>query len=108
MMEMNSTIAGYVADTNAGNVEAVAARFMPDATVEDESKTHRGIDEIRDWLRHAREEYRFTLAPLEVAEAEGGTILKCEISGTFPGSPVQLRHIFRLDGEKIAGLEIRE
>jgi hypothetical protein len=30
-----------------------------------------------------------------------------EVSGDFPGSPVNLEHIFRLDGDKIASLEIR-
>jgi hypothetical protein len=28
------------------------------------------------------------------------------VSGNFPGSPVELRYVFTLDGEKIARLEI--
>jgi hypothetical protein len=29
------------------------------------------------------------------------------VTGAFPGSPVDLHHVFTLDGEKIASLEIR-
>jgi hypothetical protein len=29
------------------------------------------------------------------------------VSGNFPGSPIELHHVFTLDGTKIASLEIR-
>jgi hypothetical protein len=29
------------------------------------------------------------------------------VAGDFPNSPIELDHIFRLDGDKIASLDIR-
>jgi len=29
------------------------------------------------------------------------------VAGDFPGSPVELQHVFRLEGGQIASLEIR-
>jgi hypothetical protein len=42
----------------------------------------------------------------DVAEAGGKTVVTAEVSGSFPGSPVQLRYNFTLKGEKIAALLI--
>jgi hypothetical protein len=40
-------------------------------------------------------------------DVESRTIVTGKVSGNFPNSPVTLEHIFRLDGDKIASLEIR-
>jgi hypothetical protein len=36
----------------------------------------------------------------------GKFVVTCRLTGSFPGSPVNLRFFFELDGEKIASLEI--
>jgi hypothetical protein len=35
------------------------------------------------------------------------TIVTCRLSGSFPGSPIKVRFIFKLDGNAITSLEIR-
>ena len=35
------------------------------------------------------------------------TIVAGRVAGDFPGSPITLDHVFRLDGDKIASFEIR-
>jgi len=34
------------------------------------------------------------------------TVVTSRLTGNFPGSPVDLRYFFRLEGDKIASLEI--
>ena len=35
------------------------------------------------------------------------TIVTCRLSGSFPGSPIKVRFIFKLDGNAITSLEVR-
>src|SRR5437016_2534853 len=106
-VKLNPTVAAYVEESNAGNVDALAARFTDDAVVADEGQTHRGIEEIRRWLVKTREEYHFKLEPLDVADEGGEIIVTCLVSGTFPGSPIRIRFFFTLEGDKIAALTSR-
>jgi hypothetical protein len=47
------------------------------------------------------------LLPLH-AHAQGDEfIVRARITGDFPGNTVELDHIFKLSGDKIASLEIR-
>ena len=45
--------------------------------------------------------------PLSATERDGATVVIGRVSGEFPGSPVELQHVFRIDGEQIVSLEIR-
>jgi hypothetical protein len=44
--------------------------------------------------------------PISSTVRDGATIVVGRVAGDFPNSPVELNHIFRLDGDKIASLEI--
>ena len=105
---LNPTVAAYIEESNAYNIEALTARFKTDAVVEDEGLTHRGIEEIHRWIEKTQSEYRFTLEALGFAEEGNETIVTCLVTGTFPGSPIRLRLFFTVEGEKIAALSIRE
>jgi hypothetical protein len=37
---------------------------------------------------------------------DGKTVVTAKVSGNFPGSPLNLDHVFELHGDKIASLEI--
>jgi hypothetical protein len=105
---MHRTIEAYIEQSNAHNFEALSALFKPDAVVEDEGHTHQGIDEIRGWLEKTQSEYRFTLEALDSTEASNETIVTCQVTGDFPGSPINLRFFFITENDKIAALSIRE
>jgi hypothetical protein len=45
--------------------------------------------------------------PLSLIQRDGATIVAAKVAGDFPGSPVTLDHVFRLEGDKISSLEIR-
>ena len=99
-------IAAYFAATNRHDIDAMVAPFAETALVKDESQERRGVTAIREWIEETTRKYRHTVAVTDVAEADGKTVVTGRVSGTFPGSPVDLRHLFTLDGGKIASLEI--
>lgn len=96
----------FAADRNDG--DAVALCFTDDAVVIDERRTHRGRDAIRRWKTEASATFSYATAPFAVAEEGGQTVVTAHVSGDFPGSPVDLRYAFVLDGDRIARLEIAQ
>jgi hypothetical protein len=44
---------------------------------------------------------------ISAVERDGATIVVGRVAGDFPNSPLNLDHIFRLNGDQIASLEIR-
>jgi ketosteroid isomerase-like protein len=99
-------VADYVAGANAKDVEAVAACFGEDAVVRDEGQTRQGLTAIREWVEEVSRKYRPTVEVLDAVETDGKTIVRGRVSGDFPGSPIELRYAFVLEGEKIGRLEI--
>jgi ketosteroid isomerase-like protein len=100
-------IAAYFAAEKAGDARAVARCFMDEGVVRDEGGTFTGRAAIERWNAGARAKYHHTVAPLSVSESDGAIAILARVSGDFPGSPVELQHAFRLDGDQIASLEIR-
>lgn len=105
-IKLPEPIAQYFAATNEHNVDAMLALFAEGASVKDESKDWRGLAAIRGWMEEAIGKYRFTVEVLGLAEENGKQVVSGRVSGTFPGSPVDLRHLFTLAGKKITRLEI--
>jgi hypothetical protein len=91
------------APTDATEFEAA---FAPDAVVHDESQTHRGPEEIRDWWLAAKAKYNHRAEPLELTEAEGKVVVRARVSGDFPGSPAVLTFTFSLTDAQINDLRI--
>jgi hypothetical protein len=100
-------LATYFRASNAHDVEAMISQLTPGAIVEDEGGTYVGLDAVRGWMVETIRKYDFNIEITEVHEEPGRTIATGRISGTFPGSPVTVRHEFTLDGGKIARLVIR-
>jgi len=105
--ELPRAIEAYIAGSNAHDADACAACFADDAVVRDEGREMRGVAAVREWMSAAIAKYQHTVEALSTSEGAGGAIVVTgRVSGNFPGSPVALRHIFTLAGEKIARLEI--
>ncbi|GEC78100.1 hypothetical protein [Flavobacterium aquatile] len=86
------------------NSDAYANCFSETATVFDEGKTHNGKAAIRSWIKKAYETYQVTMKPIEYSEIN--QILKAEISGNFPGSPLVLTYEFEIVNQQIQSLKI--
>ncbi|WP_118138344.1 nuclear transport factor 2 family protein [Oceanicella sp. SM1341] len=105
-IELPKPIADYFATDSMEGPDAVAACFTADAVVVDEGNTYTGRTAIRDWKAGAGTKYTYTVEPYAI-DAEGGrTVVTSRLEGNFPGSPVDLRYAFALEGDRIAGLEI--
>jgi ketosteroid isomerase-like protein len=94
-------LADYFEAANAHKTDAVVAAFAEDALVTDENREHRGAA-IQEWSDEVNEKYKPHAEVTTVAEIGDKTIVTADVSGSFPGSPVQLRYNFTLKGDKIA------
>ena len=104
-LSLPKPIAAYFA-ADRGDGEAVSQCFTDNAVVKDEGHTHKGRPAIREWKTDASEKYEYTCEPIACEEKEGKTVVTNHLVGNFPGSPVDLRFFFKLEGDKIASLEI--
>ena len=105
-IHLPAPIAGYFEADKAGNAEAVAAWFTEDAIVKDEGKENRGREAVRAWKTSSSTAYSYTVEPFAMVSDGDRTIVTSHVVGNFPGSPVDLRYLFSVDGDKIAALEI--
>src|ERR1700681_4163157 len=87
------------------DAEAVASFFTDSAVVIDESRTWIGRDGIREWKKSTTTKYRYTSEPIASEEKDGKIVVTSRLTGNFPGSPVELRYVFEIDGDKISSLE---
>jgi hypothetical protein len=97
----------YISSENAHDTETLATCFAADATVLDEGRSFEGLTAIKEWNAETKKKYDHTVEPIDAVEQGGKTVVTSKVSGNFPGSPVNLKFIFRLQGDKIASLEIR-
>lgn len=93
--------------SNGAAVSALDDCFTEDAVVSDEGHTHRGHAAIRAWRQEARRKYAYSVEPLDVTQQDSSVTVRTRVVGNFPGSPVQLEHVFRLVDGRIESLEIR-
>jgi len=105
-IHLPDVIATYFAADKSGNAETMSECFTPDAIVIDEGNTYTGRDAIRQWMANASTQYTYTVEPFALSEEGGRTVVTSHLVGNFPGSPVDLRYLFVLDGDRIAALEI--
>jgi hypothetical protein len=104
-LQLPAPIATYFA-SEAVDPEAVARCFTENAVVADEHHEHRGRAAIAAWNADVVAKYGMTTEVL-AADVEGGrTIVRAKVSGEFPGSPIELRFCFALEGSLITRLEI--
>jgi hypothetical protein len=86
--------------------ETLSHCFTENAVVKDEGHTHKGRAAIKRWKTDASAKYDYTSEPVACDHKDGETVVTSRLTGNFPGSPVNLRFFFKLEGEKIASLEI--
>ena len=102
-LNLPEPIAAYFA---ADKGEAIARCFTENGVVTDEGHTYRGRSAIQQWKADASAKYDYISEPFACEKRDGKTIVTSRLTGNFPGSPVNLRFVFKLEGEQIAVLEI--
>ena len=105
-VDLPMPIAIYIAAENRGDADAMTKCFAEDAVVRDEGKTIKGLAAIKRWKVETKKKYQHTVEPLALAREGEKTIVTKRLTGKFPGSPIEVRFVFRLDGGRIASLQI--
>ena len=103
-MNLPKVVEELVRTQNNFDSVAYATCFTETAVVFDEGKTHNGRKEIEKWIDKANKDYQATMKPLEYSTEEG--ILKAEVSGNFPGSPIVLSYHLEIADELIRSLKV--
>ena len=104
-LDLPTPVADYCsADTS--DSEAVAQCITENAVIKDEGRTFKGRAAIKQWKEDASAKYHYTSEPFVCERRDGQVIVTSRLTGNFPGSPVNLRFFFRLEGDKIESLEI--
>lgn len=104
-LDLPRPIANYFAADEDG-AETLSQCFTEDAVVKDEGHTYNGRTAIKEWKTRTSEKYQYTSEPLALDQEDRRAVVTTRLTGNFPGSPVNLRFFFELDGEKIKSLEI--
>ena len=104
-LSLPKPIAAYFT-ADSGDGEAVSQCFTENAIVTDEGHTHKGRPAIKKWKTDTTAKYQYTSEPFVCEEKDGKLVVNSHVVGNFPGSPVDLRYIFKLERDKIVSLEI--
>ncbi|MBV8225436.1 MAG: nuclear transport factor 2 family protein [Verrucomicrobia bacterium] len=99
-------IAAYFTADKGLDGKAVSQCFTENAIVKDESHTYSGRAEILQWQEVTTSKYQYTSEPFACEKPDREIIVTSHLTGNFPGSPVDLRYFFKLEGDKISSLEI--
>jgi hypothetical protein len=103
-MNLPQVITDLIKAQDNFDASAYADCFSETAIVLDEGNTYQGRNAIEKWIEDANRQYRTKMKPIAYTE----NLLKAEISGTFPGSPVVLSYHLVLENGLIQSLEIKE
>jgi ketosteroid isomerase-like protein len=98
-------IAAYFT-ADRGNKAAVPNCFTEDAVVVDEKLTYTGREAIRRWKAESAAKFEYVSEPIAASRDGDRTVVTARVTGTFKGSPVDLRYAFTLKGDAIARLEV--
>lgn len=105
-LDLPQPVAMYLAAEQAKDPDMLARVFAEDAHVHDEARDYDGLAAIIAWKREAETKYQYVLEPL-AASGNGATItLRARLSGTFPGSPVEVDYTFTLAKDRVTSLVI--
>ena len=103
-MDLPNVITELTKAQNNFDSVAYSNCFSETAVVRDEGKTHHGKIQIQEWIKKANEEYQTIMKPLDYSKT--AAVLKAEISGNFPGSPIVLSYHFEFKDGLIQALKI--
>src|SRR6201987_6208194 len=106
-LPLHKPIEIFMSSENMHDTDALAECFAPDATVQEEGQTLKGLKAIKAWRLANAKKYQHKVEPVAASARGGQTVVSTKRAGHFPGSPIPLDFVFTLEGGKIAALEIR-
>jgi hypothetical protein len=104
--QLPKVIATYLAAYNARDRKVAVDCFLEAAAVHDEGRIHHGRKAIGEWFDETIGKYQPVLGVGTIEEDDKEITVAVTVSGSFPGSPVQLHFRFSRKNGKIAELVI--
>jgi hypothetical protein len=80
---LTGVLADHVAAVNAFDTDAIVATFADDALVNDARREFWGTESIRAWVEREMVGDRVRVAPTEVIEHHGSTIVRARYDGDY-------------------------
>lgn len=105
-MNLPEILQELVKAQNNADSASFTSLFSENAKVFDEAQTHTGKTEIKAWVEKTTKEYNTKMKPVDFEGNNKKGVLKAEISGTFPGSPLVFTYNFEFVKNKIQSLAI--
>jgi SnoaL-like domain len=96
----------YLNAERAKDARRLSLFFCENGGVHDEDKDRLGRDAMRRWKEEVDAKYRYVSEPLAASVHENTVTVRARLTGDFPGSPVEVNHVFTLEDGKIVSLEI--
>lgn len=96
----------YFDASNTHDIDRMVACFADDARVRDEGEDVVGHAAIRRWKQKVTAKYNTTSEVLRHEAGDDVDLVTAKVSGTFPGSPIELTYRFCLDQGRIVSLAI--
>lgn len=87
---------------NTHDSDALVSCFTDDAIVFDEDKEVKGTKAIKQWAENVFEKYKLKVKITDSTGTKNETIITTMVSGTFPGSPLQIKYHLTIRNGKIA------
>ena len=106
-IKLPTPIGAFFEAESRNDAQALSQTFAEDGVVLDEGHVIQGFAAIQHWLAETRKKYQHTVEPLASETKGDETVVTCRLTGSFPGSPIKVRFIFKLGGSKITSLEVR-
>ena len=106
MLDLPPVVVEYLNAERAKDAARLSLCFVEDGVVHDEGRDRRGRDGIRQWKEEVDAKFRYVSEPLAASAHENTVTLRTRLTGDFPGSPIEVNQIFRLERGQIASLEI--
>ena len=107
MLNLPPVVVEYLSAERERDAARLSLCFAEDGVVHDEARDRHGRDGIRRWKEEVDAKYHY-VSELLAASAQDNTVtLRVRLTGDFPGSPIEVNQIFRLERGQIASLEIR-
>ncbi len=95
----------YIAASDVHDVQAALQFFAEDAVVHDEGGEHRGKDAIRQWMEDANAKYNTRYTVRSISESDDEVVVVACVSGTFPGSPIEMPFLFTMGSGHVVALK---
>lgn len=91
--QLPATVQRYFEAANAHDTEAVLTCFETEAQVHDEGQVHCGHAEIQAWSHDVIRRYNPSFEMLRATLQGKESFVTARVSGTFEGSPAEIRYV---------------